>query len=1143
MAINFTNAQRDAINDRGHTLLVSAAAGSGKTAVLIERIFSLVTDPENPCELDQILAVTFTNAAAEEIRQRLLAAFTNALIKEPQNRRLLKQLALIPTAKIYTIDAFFLDVIRKNFDKIGLSANFSVCSNENSDIMLMKTCEGVAENFYESEKGNELFYDLVESTSAGSSDEDFIKFLFSAYNAVFKLPDPEEYLDFSISEYGKIADGSLDYLDSSIGKALKREYEFLFKHCFEKFSEAFTIMSNDSVYEKFSACLNKVYEGLKYVYEAESYLQAYEYYSSWENPRSPGLTSKKIDPDTKAFLTSSLKEGRELISSYMANFPLSEKDLKRCCLKYSELIGLLKIILLQIDKEFTLLKRNKCCINFADMKRLCYKLLFKKTDGGKKVPTELAREIAGSFKEIFIDEYQDTDNIQDEIFKTLSELSGANRFMVGDVKQCIYAFRNSKPELFMDYYNSFPDYSKDYDCKNARILLSENFRSDGHIIDTVNLIFSSVMKQKICQINYGEAEKLIKSKSESDDKRKPCELFYTECEDTDKSANILSKQAKSCANEIARLINEEGYLPSDIAVLVRKNGDVPIYKKALAEGGVLVNSTSSAFTESAEIRLMLSILKAIDNPTRDIPLASALCSPLFNMSLDEIAQIYSNSNTSLYDALLISESEKAKKAVKQLGELREYSKNYSIDKLIFKILKDSGLDRVIKLQDDGERRYKNVLKLVSYANSYDDGDYRGLSDFLSYCDKISAGAPDTAPDSNGVSVITVHKSKGLEYKVCFVTGLERSIFSKSTNTNFWNEKYPCAFPVANGSFSRIDSPTVNSLRFLEKTVSEEIRIFYVALTRAKERLYMSFCTKRNKLDELCDLIKADQNPCDEYSLYKSGSFAEWVFRAIADKGYDLDKLLHFDFGIGDMIKFRDFKPSYTAVGKKAEKEKSSYEVYPEYVYPYLEKSKIPAKLSVSELSDDGKKAQTKYASYLPSFMEKAKVSGAEIGTAMHEFMQFCDFKNAEEDIEKEANRVASLGFITKRQRQLLNLSSLSKFFESGIYKQIKTSKRLYRELRYNLFQNADEIYDDLAAQGEKLLVQGVIDCFFETECGDTVVLDFKTDRVNKSDGEEVLRSRHTPQLELYKKAIEQMLGKKVDKTYIYSFDLEKEILC
>ncbi len=1146
MERKYTAEQNKAITDRGHTLLVSAAAGSGKTTVLIDRIVGMVTDENDPVELDSLLVVTYTKAAAAEMRDRLSVALGKALSENPASRRLLRQLAMVPSAKIDTMDAFFLDVIRKNFDKVGLPANFSVCDEGTSDIMLSSACSEILEEYYESEAEDSVFFKLVENISSANDDSGLSEALIKLYKKIFAFADPEQYLDSCIGEYERLALGALDYTDSEFYKAISDILSVISDHVLKKVKEAVCIVREDTAFANYAPCIENIFAVLSAISEAKGYKQIYEAVSGYQKTSLKAV--KNVDAETKEFIMGARESADRFISDLSALFCLSYDDLRLCFREYAELARFIKEILLKLDSRFMRLKKSKAIINFADMKRLCYGLLFEKKDG-VKTPSTLAYGIAKDYKEIFIDEYQDTDGIQDEIFSALAAVSGAHRFMVGDMKQCIYAFRGSEPKLFADYYEAFP-FVKDSTGTDAKIVLADNFRSDGSVIKTVNLIFASLMRKRLSDIDYDESQALKKGKDT--DSLQSSELFITKVEKGEKSAKVRKLQAESCAREISELIHKKGYAPEDIAVLVRFNKQVPVYKKALSGLGIETRSTDNVdIFATAEVRLIRAVLYAVDNPARDIHLASALCSPVFGLTLTHLARLRLFERGSLYECLLASEDEISRSAATYLKELKKFSLSNGIDKLIFKIIKDSGIDRAVKKEKGGKQRYANLLRFVNLSKTYNSGSYRGLSDFLSYCENLEKTSLTPSPDRSGtgVTVCTMHASKGLEYKVCFVAGCETDLFGRHGADIIYNSKIPFAFPLmCHDGFVKLQTPPVSALKYLSrfKPVSEELRLLYVALTRAKEKLYVSFAVNEEVLGDMIYKIDKEKDPASDSFILNGKSHLEYILRGIAaGRRESLEEIFYRDKGIESWlcVHFADGDEEASLPTTREDIQKTEYESYPDYVYPHTARSQIPAKISVSDVDADGEREYPKTKGALPSFMSASHATAAQIGTAMHSFMQFCDYEKAAKDVRGEAKRLADLGFISDAQAEIVDYGALEGFFKSGLYAEMKKARRIFREQRYNLLQSASKYYEGDEAKGQNLLIQGVIDCFFENEIGEIVLVDFKTDRVSNKDGAQILRERHSPQLRLYAEAVELMLQKKLSRAYVYSFALEKEILC
>lgn len=1152
MGKKFTDAQLSAIQDRGNNLLVSAAAGSGKTTVLIERIIRRITDPNDNINIDDLLVVTYTKSAAAEIREKLSRALSEKLSENPSNRKLIRQLAMLGNAHINTIDAFFLDVIKENSEKLGLLQNVSPCDEATSQMLMEKACGEVLEEKYSCEKENSPFFSFIENFSDMRSDNNVAEFIINLYEALRNFPEPFEYLKNAISEYDFVACGG-DYMESVWGKKLTNEIAELSAGMVNACESVLDVIeSDDGLNGKYNASIENIknfFASLEIAVKSGKYANVRNVVNDY-SPVSFG-PAKNADPFAKKYAANFREKANDEIKGIKLLLSQSPDEIAEIAKKSAELLTTAYDILKKFDSVYSAKKKQLGVIDFADMPKNCFSLLFEKKDG-KLVPSELAKSSVGSFKELYIDEYQDTNVIRDMIFEAVSKVSGATRFMVGDVKQCIYAFINSRPDLFMKYYDSFAN-----SIDSKRIILSENFRSDLSIIKTVNSVFSPIMTRQCGGVDYDKNAELVHKKENGGDE--DAELMILLADENEKIASLRKMQAKMIANKIAELINDGEYNPSDIAILTRKNSETDAYVKALAEAGIKVSAGKQNFFELPEIKLLLSVLSAIDNPNSDVPLFASMCGPIFGFTLSELARLSLERSGSLWESVCEHSENNAKLTdfVNKINAYRSYSLSFGIDKLIVRICRESGFERAVKSKKDGKKRYDAILKLCEYAREYSSEDYRGIGNFLSYMEKLEkSGKTDKdASSADGVTVCTVHNSKGLEYEVCFAANLERELRgNNSPGLLHIASELPPAFHIKHFSgFATVNSPMCNAAEYFDKNdpISEEMRILYVELTRAKKKLYMTAAVSENKLTDMLESFNAEKDICSPFAIMHSKTCSEWIMRALC-KNFSVQKVNSAIFGssaLCDFLSVSSTKPedleNTVTVCEKAE-EKSIGNVDSEYVYAHSDRTKIPAKLSVSELSDDEDAAVYVKASEIsaspapirPEFMSSLSASSAEKGIAMHQFMQFCNFENAEGSIAKEADRLAENGFITAKQRELLDEKLLAKFFESGLYAKIKNSESVYREFRYNLCDDSSEYYD---VMGEKVLVQGVIDCFFENKDGNIILLDFKTDRVPFENGAEILKERHSPQLAYYRKAIEKILEKKVSNTYIYSFCLSRAI--
>lgn len=1152
MGKKFTDAQLSAIQDRGNNLLVSAAAGSGKTTVLIERIIRRITDPNDSINIDDLLVVTYTKSAAAEIREKLSNALAKKIAENPSDRKLMRQLAMLGNAHINTIDAFFLDVIKNNSEKLGLPQNISPCDKATSDSLMQKSCDEILEKFYADK--NPAFYKFVENFSKMRDDENVASFIIELYEELRKHPEPFEYLKVSINQYDFVASGG-DYMESVWGKKLSAELYEITDGILSLCENVFDIIGgSEKSTEKFGPAVTSIkncYTALQNALKTKNYNNVRNALNSYEKAKIGG--QRGIDESENSYVTGFRDDAEKKLNEAKLFFGQSESDIKRIATESKELLETAYEILRKFDSVYSAKKRQLGVIDFADMPEKYFSLLFERKDG-KLVLSEFAKNAASDFKEIYIDEYQDTNIMRDMIFEAVSKVTGATRFMVGDVKQCIYAFNDSRPELFMKYYDSF---ARTDGCK--RIILSENFRSDLSIVKTVNTVFSPIMTRKCGGVDYDKDAELVYKKPDGGDEK--AELLLLAVGHGDNIAVQRILQAKMIANKIAELINSGKYKPSDFAIIVRTNKEFAPYLNALSELGIKASSARESFFELSEITLLLSVLSAIDNPNSDIPLFAAMTSPIFGFSANDTAKLaLKSSGESLWNYVCRNAESDGKlaKFVKKMNEYRSFSLSFGIDKLIIKICRDSGFERLVKAKENGQSRYKAIMKLCKYAREYSCDDYRGIESFLSYMKRLKApgnSENDAATCADGVTVCTVHASKGLEYEVCFVANLERSVKGNNKNTClFMTPELPPSFDIRHPSgFATIASPMCKSAKAFREndSITEEMRVLYVALTRARKKLYITASIKEDVLSDTTEKFKFDKDICNPFAIENSGSCIEWVLRSLCKRFsvQAFDSALYGKEKLCDYLDISLVTAEYAntpVVLCQKEQDKATVNIEPEYEYRGKARTEIPAKLSVSELSDSDEEPAyakpsgiyTTPAAVRPEFMPESSAGGAEKGIAMHQFMQFCDFEKASKDISVEAERLVENGFITAKQRELLDEKLLAKFFESGLYAKIKNSESVYREFRYNLCEDSSEYYD---VKGEKILVQGVIDCFFEEKDGSVTLLDFKTDRVFPQNGKAELIKRYSAQLSYYRKAVESILEKKVAHTYIYSFSLSCEI--
>ncbi len=1186
MARNWTIAQKSAIDAEGRDLLISAGAGSGKTAVLTERIIRRLTDENSPAEITRMLIVTFTKAAAGELKERISSAIAEALAKQPKNRRLARQLTALDRAKICTIHSFCLDLLRENTVDMGLPSDFRIADDVEIKLLRKNLMNELIEDYYSGnvpEHPIEGFEDFADIFVGTKSDEALADIFLGIENSLSSFTEHIEFIkNFADELEGDMRDFALtgcggEIIDLIRGKL--GDYRNVFDGVLaeilddEKLTKAYyPAFSGDIEFidRMLAVCDGGCYENISRLFNEFSPVHlgvARGVILSPELEKAKKLRKKFHD------------ERRGLCAKY---FSLTPEGLKKnrtdTASALYKLHTLLTVFLLRFDRE----KRSRSLVDFGDLERLAYRLLI---ENGK--PTAAAKAVAARFDEIYIDEYQDVNEVQDAIFAAVS--SGRNRFMVGDIKQSIYAFRGAEPRIFADYRKQFGRLD-DGDTENgAAIFLSDNFRCDKSVIDFSNIVSGCLFTSGRGDIPFSDEDLLIHSKIDTENGEPVRVILIDGSENADDDA-VSVREAEWTAREIARLLREgkknngEPIRPSDIAILMRSaKAHSAVFEEVFERYNIpCYNNVTGGFFENAEVLLALCILNIIDNPTKDIYLAGALRSPVFGFTLDELISIRKcTSEGCLYDALVEygknGNFPKGNEFLKTLGGWRMKAEGLPVDKLLWYIYTDTDLLALVYDSENAARR-ANLMLLYEYARRFEGSSFKGLYNFIRYINDILEqkaqleNAKVFGEDSDTVKLMTIHQSKGLEFPVCFICGTGKKFNESDLRRNVVIERsLGISLKLSDSTgFARYDTPIRRALvkRLADSQLEEEMRVLYVAMTRARERLYVTALTPDPK--GLMESAAEDAQRPGRYVIMKNGGYMRWILTALEHRRLTSDEPIPATVEIAESAPISEAdieSPSEVTEEVTSTPELSALvrERF-DFVYPHTAASRIPAKLSVSKLvptllDEDAAELpehsepfdfEAKRPLFLDTDKEAPTATGAERGTATHLFMQFCDFSRFKPfcddiaaEIEDEAARLAKRHYFTKRAASLINVRQLAAFFAGKTFAEICAAPHIFREHRFNVRLPASDFTADetLKAElrGETVLVQGVIDCFYENPDGTLTLIDYKTDYIptelSQSEAEKMLLDRHRLQLLYYKAACEKISAKRVSRVAIYSFGL------
>lgn len=1157
----WTPQQNNAINARGRNILVSAAAGSGKTAVLVERVIKKITDSENPVDIDKLLIVTFTNNAASEMKFRITKSLKEILRNEPFNQNAQRQLNLMPNAKICTIDSFCINLVRENFFELGINQDFTNLDENEASLLEDEIISNLTDELFEN--NDEEFIKLVEQFNTPGNEKPFINAVKKVRRFIYAQPFPYSWAykmselynsntAFENSKWFEYIKNEADYLISIAKKCVNNNLALLNQIDDSKLNEKFEnlFLNDKSLIDIVSDLLN----------------------TSWDDLVKLGVPSfarlvstAKLDEE----LASEIKANRNTYTNIIkkeipAFFICSKEDYVKSLNTLYPIIKKLIEFVKIVDARLMVEKNERNSYSFSDTEHFAINLLFT-PDGDKIIKKELADRLSAEFEEILVDEYQDTNEAQDLLFAYLS--NGHNLFTVGDVKQSIYRFRLAMPNIFNSRRKLYTDYNPNDNEKSSRIILDKNFRSSKGICEYVNFIFSKVMSERVGELDYNAQNRLNFGANYKKNDIPSAQIHIL---DGAKGEETDTREAIQIAKLIRKKIDSKEQIKdgdeyrdirySDFAILFRSmKNHVDSYVEVFTDMSIPVQcDNSSNLFENNEIKLILSLLRTIDNPTKDISLLSTMMSPVYAFSADELAQIrIENKRKNFYFSVVNSQNEKVLNFLEDIKNLKKLSVTMSVSNFIRYLVEDKGIVAFINAMGNGEQRYQNILALISFAQKFDSGVNIGLTSFIRYIDKIID--TDKGIDSksivsgkdDAVTIMTVHHSKGLEFPICILAGAARSYNTGELTENLLiNTVYGFGLKVHNEErmyniqsipYSVIKSKSANEL------MSENLRVLYVAMTRAKEQ-FITFVSCQNierKMQTLYSkLIDGEITP---YAVKSCKSDADIIllcslFHQNAGQLRELAGCRLFanpaDFDMSiDIDKSESFEEDEIKL-EKAEYQESTVEEIADklsYKYDYLPLSNVTSKMTASSLDDSDTNFEY-ITSSKPAFMNKAEMTPAMRGTAMHTFMQFCNYNFAKDNLDEEIKNLVSGGFITEEQGKSLDKKRLASFFNSSLAKRMFNSDKIYREIKVSTFLSANEVYG--IDFDDKILVQGIADCVFE-ESGQLVLVDYKTDRVKD---ENELLERYKKQLTFYKYAIEKTLKMPVKEVILYSFYLEKECI-
>ncbi|KEF38249.1 DNA helicase/exodeoxyribonuclease V, subunit A [Schinkia azotoformans MEV2011] len=1227
----WTDDQWRAIATSGKDILVAAAAGSGKTAVLVERIIKKITSVNNPVDVDRLLVVTFTNAAAAEMRKRIGEALEKEIAKSPSSLHLRRQLTLLNRASISTLHSFCLNVLRKYYYYIDLDPGFRIADETEAELLMEEVMEELFEEQYSLEN-NECFYDLVDRYSDDRSDIELQLLIRKLYDFSRSYPWPTEWLEQIVQAYDINDISEIDEL--SWMKDLREDIKIQLQGCRELLNRALEITKQPggpAPYADNIILTQQLIQDLLFASE-QSWQNIYEVMQTASfgklKPCKGDEYLKTMQENVKGLREKAKDQFEKIKDELFSRKPeYFLKDIQEMKPVVETLIELVK----EFSNRYEMVKKEKGIVDFADLEHFCLQILKNEmSTAGGLVPSEVAESYRDLFQEVLVDEYQDTNLVQETIIKLVS--CSNNLFMVGDVKQSIYRFRLAEPHLFLTKYRLFQKEDSE-ECAGIRIDLSKNFRSRAEVLAGTNFIFKQIMNKTVGEIeydddaelklgnmNYPESEEtkaellLIDRKDKStekevnddgDDEDESISADIAELETVQLEARVIGLKIKELIEKPYKVTdksgNERNVTYRDIVILLRSMPWAETIMEEFKELGIPVYAElSTGYFEATEVTVMLSLLKIIDNPYQDIPLAAVLRSPIVGLTEEQLAMIrIHDKNNGFFESVKSyirsgANHELAGKLdlfYKELKAWRTRARQGDLSELIWQLYRDTGYFDYVGGLAGGKQRQANLRALYDRSKQYEETSFRGLFRFLRFIERMQDRGEDLGTaralgeQEDVVRMMTIHKSKGLEFPIVFVAGLGRQFNMQDLRKKvLLHKELGFGSKLVNPKL-RITYPTLPLLamkrRLQMELLAEEMRVLYVALTRAKEKLYLVGTVKdmEKTMDKWNSEIDEDEWLLPDYVRAKAKCYLDWIGPALirhpdctvlSAKEYANEISSHSSKWEVNVLNAENFpKDSSESVKQNLEllsdienwravpiESAMKNDVYHQlsWNYPFMQAQIKRSKQSVSEIKSR-KQVTDAYADTAliqrfraplqdrPKFLQQKSLTAAEKGTAMHMVMQHIDLR-ADITPESLANLLASMvikELLTEEQSTVIEIDSIIQFFETPLGQRLVKADKVRREVPFSLALPAKDAYPDWAEEDTAhVLVQGVMDCVFKDDNG-VVLIDYKTDTItgrfkNEEIAKKTLEERYRLQIDLYAKALQDIWKLPSVEKYLFLFD-------
>ena len=1160
MAERLTPQQQIAVDNRGGKLLVSAAAGSGKTKVLVDRLIKYLLDPVSPANIDDFLIITYTKAAASELRAKIASKLSEQIALNPGNRHLQRQLQRLYLAKISTVHSFCGDILREYAYMMDISADFRVADESECQEIQIQIIDQLLEESYANEAADSPFYTFVDTQGFGRNDNQIPEIILKVYSSARCHPDPDGWLNWCLNALVSKPDTKPEdtiwgaYIISDLQNYLASQISAL-NSCYQKALRA------DSMEKPAALFQSTIFQ-----------IELLKACNSWEEIRknrkidygrltfSKKCTDLLLIDEMKAVRTA-CKEGiAKKLSAFSDSAEQVVSDLQA---SYAAACGLIDLVR-KFNSMYTQRKRQRRVMDFGDLEHKMLDLLLGKKRSGS---TGVAAQIGERFREVMIDEYQDSNEVQDKIFATITE-KRQNCFMVGDVKQSIYQFRLADPDIFLEKYHSYAWAEEATDGAGRKVVLSSNFRSSSGIISAVNDVFCNCMSKQVGGVSYGKSEYLVEGTPHI-----PLNEPEVELHGICVKENTYAEEAAFTADRIAELLSGSHMVrsgdslrqiqPEDIVILLRSPGSVGYsFKQALEARGISCNTGSGVnLLNTEEVAVFRSLLQIISNPLQDIPLLSVLASRVFCFSADELALIRGTSkNSSFYEALCKSTLPKAEHFLKTLIKLRRDARLYGLSRLIHQIFVRTRIDSIYSALPNGIERKENLQMFCSMAENYETTVGRDLDAFLTHLITLEEkGIANTSEQNNtgSVTIMSIHKSKGLEFPVVFLCGLSRSFNQENAHEPVLCHKdLGLGLSCIDGN-NRVRYPSLArraiSRKILADNISEEMRVLYVAMTRARDRLIMTYASKTLDADVDDILLRTNHT---ESTLMTSETISpgEWILQAAlkrSEAGEFFNLTGNSTCAQVSKIPWRisvvsDINITASTSVQKEEARSLSTNIVKElskglnFSYSHTHAINAPSKLTATQLKGRLKDVEVaenttqatvqSHAFRKPAFIE-SRLKATDYGNAFHTYVQYVNFDNCLDvaGVEVETKRLLQAGLLTQCQSDAIRPEDIVTLVHSPLGIRMRQAKNMLREFKFSILDDSAKYTPN--TNGESVLLQGVVDCALIEPEGITII-DFKTDQVNEGNlAGKVEEYRH--QVRTYANALSRIFELPILEIYLY----------